>query len=90
MTKLIMAFLKYAKALKESMQRHAFGIDSADNLWNYLGQHVCLYIMIRSNVRAISRAINHRKLTDDLKKKYFCDIKWFCVVLENCTPFIQS
>ena len=38
MTKLIVAFRKSAKAPKESMQRHVFGIESVDNLRDYLGQ----------------------------------------------------
>jgi hypothetical protein len=60
---------KYAKSPKDSMQRHVLGIESVDNQRDYLGQYVCWCIMITSNVRAVRRAINHMKLTDDVKNK---------------------
>ena len=41
MEKLIVAFRNYAKAPKDSMQRHVFGTESVDNLWDYLGKHGC-------------------------------------------------
>ena len=45
------------------------GTESVDNLPDCLGQRVFYCIRIKINVRAISRAINHTKITDYMKKE---------------------